>query len=525
MAEDRTNAERQKRHRDKRRDEEREAICDQLDGSPDHIVAVATNEWDEGYEARCLVRTDEYAKQMLYVPQNGMHIVDDDGFYNRLDSREGRRALALLMDEQRQSFQEYLRESLTDEQWGSSRFDAARRKLRYPSHRAILEICKTLESVNAVKGSRIEQSESYDMNRQRLLLLDNGVIDIGMEPIRILTVDEVRERKAIRPEQRGRAEFKRDAHIQNNPAVDKLAELVHTHARPLRYLWHLMVTGGDKQAGYLEAIESNAGKSTMLAVLQEATGQLGIADRKIMIGGSRFNHLEAMMTKFLLVAIDEADKAEQISPHFINSAINAGRVHIEEKYASPVVATRRANLVMVAGGAIPLDWQAQGISPDQDRQGGRFRSMVTLEGKMDIELGLFLNSSLYAEERQGMLTALLAYLTDPTCQWNDKDKEEALDELMAMTGSTYADWQVALLEEYTQSTEEQWVASKDIKKIIDDAGGKAPSDKTITQFIKTKFNARKERLTRSEGRGMAWRGMAMRQHHQTEIPFDGEEEY
>ena len=333
MAEDHTNAERQQRHRDKRRDEEREAIRNQLDGSPDHIQAIAANEWDEGYESRCLVRTEEYAKQMLYVPQNGMHIVDDDGFYNRLDSREGRRALARLMDEQRQTFQEYLRTTLTDEQWASSRFDVARRKLRYPSHRAILEICKTLESVNAVQGSKVQPCESYDMNRYRLILLDNGVIDVSMNPIRLLTVDEVKDRMATRPEQRGRAEFKCDAHLQNNPAVAKMVELIGTHMEALRYLWYLMITGGDKTAGYLQAIESNAGKSTLLSILQEATGQLGITDRKIMMSGSRFNHLEAMMTKFLLVAIDEADKVDHISPHMINSAINSGRVQIEEKYA------------------------------------------------------------------------------------------------------------------------------------------------------------------------------------------------
>ena len=144
---------------------------------------------------------------------------------------------------------------------------------------------------------------------------------------------------------------------------------------------------------------------------------------------------------------------------------------------------------------------------------------------MNIELGLFLNSNLYAEQRKPMLTALIAFLTDPAYRWTDADKEKALDTIIEMAGTTYSDWQLAIIEEYMVGSKDQWVASKDIKKVIDDAGGKAPSDKNVTQFIQSQFNARKERMPRSEGRGMAWRGLAMQQNHQTEMPFEGEEEY
>ena len=524
MPEDlRSNADRQKDYRDRKKEAERDEIRNALDGAPDHILAVAVGEWDEGHESRCLVETKAYATSMLYVQQIGLLIRDEDGFYNQISSQEGMRGLARLMDEQRRAFQEYLITHLSDDQWKATRFDVSRRKLSYPSHRCIQEVCRTLESVSALATSEVEECEFHDMNRYRLMMLDNGVIDVNMDPIRLLKFDEIAERKAMRPEVKGRALYKKDAHLENNKHVNILGDLVLNHDRPLRYLWHLMVTGGDKEAGYIKAVESNAGKSTMLALMQEATGQLSIAERKIMMSGSRFNHLEAMMTKCLLVAIDEADKFDQLSPHLINSAINSGRVQIEEKYATPIIGRRKANLALVAGGDVPLDWHAQGITPDKDRQGGRFRSMVTMEGKMGTDLGRFLNSDVLADERQGTLTALIAYLTDNAYKWSDWDAELALNELMDMVGKTYDEWQLALVETYMKGTPDQWVPSKDIKTTIDTAAGKAPSDKAVKQFIQQEFKANKDRLPPSKGRGMAWMGLTMMQDNPIEMDFEGDE--
>ena len=518
----RSSADRQKDYRDRKKEAEREDIRNALDGAPDHILAVATGDFDEGYESRCLVEAKAYSSSMLYVQQSGLFIRDEDGFYNQIASQEGMRALARLMDEQRRAFQEYLTAHLSNDQWKTTRFDVARRKLSYPSHRCIQEVCRTLESVSSLPTSEVEECEFHDMNRYRLMMLDNGVIDVNMEPIRLLSFDEIAERKAIRPEVKGRASYKKDAHLENNKHVDMLGEIILTHDRPLRYLWHLMVTGGEKEAGYIKAVETNAGKSTMLALMQEATGQLSIADRKIMISGSRFNHLEGMMTKCLLVAIDEADKLDQLSPHLINSAINSGRVHIEEKYATPIIGRRKANLALVAGGDVSLDWHAQGITPDKDGEGGRFRSMVTMSGKMETGLGKFLNSDISADERQGTLTALVAYLADKAYRWSEVDAKIALMDLMDMAGKSYEDWQIALVEQYMRGLPDQWITSKDIKATIDTAAGKAPSDKAVKQFIEQEFGVTKDRLPPSKGRGMAWIGLTMAQDNSIEMDFEGD---
>ena len=509
MSEPKSNAERQQSFRDRKKEKQREEIRSSLDGAPDHVLAIAAEDWGPGYEARCILRTEKYAKKLLYVHQTGVLIQDSDGYYNSLASREGRRSLAELMDEQRQEFYDYLRTHLLEEQWLSSKFDLARRRLRYPTHQTILEVANTIESVNAIKGSKIEECESSDLNNHKLILLQNGTIDVGMMPVKLLTVEEVAEKKSLRPKEKGKASFIEQAHYEDNGDVDKLAELVSTHSTALRYLWWMLVSGGDKQAGYLRATQSNAGKSTMASVLQEMTGQVAIADRRIMQSGSRFNNLELLMTRYLLVIIDEADKLDNITPHFINSAVNSGMVQLEEKFALPIMVKRKGNLCLVAGGDVQIDWQSQGIIPDENGNGGRFKSMVSIDGVMDDELGKFLNDSTMANQRPGFLTALLAYLTDPDQQWTEEKQQEARETLMSEVGNAYLDWQIALMDEYQQGEDNQHITSKDIKETIDDAVTKPPSDKAVKQFIESKFGATKMRLPRNLGRGMAWWGLTM----------------
>ena len=510
-----SDAERQQNARDRRKAKEREEIATSLDGAPDYVLAVAIGEWDDGYEARMLTTREKYSHNFLYVSQHGLLIVDEDGFYNWSDSREGRRLLSTVMVQQRNEIQDYLIEHLSEDVWRSHHYDAARRKLKFPTGRTIREVADTLEAINSDKDSKVEQAEPEEMNNYRLIMFNNGVVDTDDSPMQLLEPDVVKTKRSMRPEIKGRADFVPNAHLENNDACDKLADLIVSHSHVLRYVWSLLKHGGEKEAGYIEAEQSDAGKSTILAILQEATGQVGIADRKIMHSGSRFNHLEALMAKFLLVAIDEADKFEQISPHIINSSINSGRVHLEEKFAKPIAAMRKANLLFVAGGPVNLDWHAQGIVPDNDGRGGRFKSMVTIDGAMDKELGAFLNLTSKTDERQGMLTALIAFLTDPGSQWTAEDEAAAYNDLMAMVGTSYEDWQSAIMDVYMQGTDDQWIASRDIKATIDDVASKAPSDKSVAQFLKKTFNASKQRLPRKEGQGRAWFGMTLRQADET----------
>ena len=271
--------------------------------------------------------------------------------------------------------------------------------------------------------------------------------------------------------------------IENRWGVDLMSRLAR----------HML---GTSKAVDVLAAPTNWGKSTMITALEKALpGMVGRLEayKAFSSQGDRFSQVTSMLATKILVFVDEAgqddpERSAEISPGALNTFTD-DQVTVEQKFKNAMTVHRQGTVILIGHTWAAVNASAQGIStrikwawkaePDHKAMTEDERELILSEDGIE-----FLRAWMVRRARD---------------LWTTSQHDVSLDDLtitprsreaLAEFGLTRSDpLAMALQEVFEAGSKKDWVASSEIKEIMEDAmDGDKISDRTIGPKMKIAFH-------------------------------------